>query len=108
MTGGNDPMEGMIRGALKRAAIRYVEGDRNDARLDFFLPDHGIYIEVKQFHSDRIGEQMSRAPNVIAVQGRQAVEWLVALIDAGAAFKAAHPSGESDPAVTLDCVAPAP
>lgn len=84
MTGSNDPMEGMIRAALKRAGIRFVEGDRNPARLDFHLPEFALYIEVKQFHSDRIAAQMARADNVIVAQGRGAVEALAAMIEAGA------------------------
>lgn len=80
----NDPMEGMIRAALTRAGIRFVEGDRNPARLDFYLPEFDLYIEVKQFHSDRIAGQMARAENVIVAQGSKAVEALAALIEVGA------------------------
>lgn len=66
----SDPVEDIIRSALTDAGIEFV--DERDARtlgLDFYLPKEGVRIEVKQFHSDRISEQMSRAPNVIAIQG---------------------------------------
>ena len=79
-----DPMEKMIRDALEREGFTYTEdgkpgGDVN-CGLDFHLSDYGIHIEVKQFHSDRIADQMSRGENVIAVQGRKAVEFMAALL----------------------------
>lgn len=59
------------------AKIRFVEDPHPDAlRLDFYLPDCDLHIECKQFHSERIAEQMSRAPNVLAVQGIEAARFL--------------------------------
>jgi len=77
-----DPMEIMIRDALQDAGIEYLanEGGATLTCLDFYLPGSDVYIEVKQFHSDRIGEQMARAPNVIVAQGRGAVELLARMI----------------------------
>ena len=70
-----DPLETEIATALDAAGIRYETdfGGGNPAALDFYLPHLDVYIEVKQFHSPRIAEQMSRAENVIAIQGRQAM-----------------------------------
>lgn len=70
-----DPMERIIADALDAANIRYKTGHGGHAPLDFYLIDFDVHIEVKQFHSNRIAEQMSRAPNVIAIQGRAAAEW---------------------------------
>jgi hypothetical protein len=67
-----DPVEHIIMVALNAAGIRFVRD--NEADLDFYLPDYDTYIEVKQFHSKRILEQMSRVPNVIVIQGRTAAE----------------------------------
>jgi hypothetical protein len=78
-----DPMERILADALDRAGLDYVTGDKNEARLDFYLPSIDLYIEVKQFHSARIAGQMSRAPNVIAAQGELAVRLLANLIEAG-------------------------
>ena len=79
-----DPMELIIAEALMLAGVKF----RTDhpARLDFHIPDaarsgDGVHIEVKRMHSDRIAEQMSRVPNVIAVQGEDAVRWLADLIE---------------------------
>jgi len=78
-----DPIERIIQVALEQASIRYVlEGECKDAgqTLDFWLPDHGLYIECKQFHSERIADQMKQAPNIIAVQGRPAAEFFAAQV----------------------------
>lgn len=77
-----DPMETLIADALSEMGIRFTTdyGGGNDARLDFYLVDQDVYIEVKQFHSARAGEQMARAPNVILAQGREAVEFLALAI----------------------------
>jgi hypothetical protein len=75
-----DPMERMIAEALDEACIAYsVEGE-NGQRLDFYLPEHELFIEVKQFHSDRIASQLRDTPNVIVAQGRPAVTALAALL----------------------------
>lgn len=75
-------LEAVLARALDAAGVKY-EMDREPARLDFYLPDLDLYIEVKAFHSDRISEQMSRAKSVIAVQGTVAVHWLADRIKAG-------------------------
>lgn len=72
-----DPMERIIADALDAAGEPYQV---NALGLDFYLPCQDVYIEVKRMHSDRIADQMSRAPNVIAVQGEQAVRLLAATI----------------------------
>ena len=80
-----DPLEAMIAAALDEAGIAYVR-DRagaNPSGLDFRLTDLGIEIEVKRFHSDRIAEQMARAPNVIALQGEASVRWFCELVRSG-------------------------
>lgn len=75
-----DPMERIIAGALDDANIRYVtDGGGNPSGLDFRL-ENGVEIEVKRFHSDRIGSQMKRAENVIVAQGIDAVMMLAELI----------------------------
>lgn len=79
-----DPMEKIIRDALYRERFAFTEdgkpGGEVNVGLDFHLTDYGIHIEVKQFHSPRIADQMERAPNVIAVQGREAMEFFAALL----------------------------
>lgn len=76
-----DPLEREIAEALEKAGITFLTdfGGENPTGLDFGL-ESGIEIEVKAWHSPRIAEQMSRARNVIAVQGPDAVAWLAQLI----------------------------
>ncbi|GLK78067.1 hypothetical protein GCM10008171_33210 [Methylopila jiangsuensis] len=79
-------MERAIREALDSAGIRYViphDTHLGAGALDFDLPDHGLSIEVKQFHSPRIAKQMTLAPNIIVAQGRVAVMALAHMIRGG-------------------------
>lgn len=73
MTEINDPLERLIAEALDEGCYRY---ETNVNGLDFYLLDWDVYIEVKQFHSHRISDQMMRASDIIAVQGREATELL--------------------------------
>jgi hypothetical protein len=75
-----DPIERMVYDALTAAQIEFVQGDSTHEGLDFFLPNIGVHIEVKQFHSPRIAEQMARADEVIVIQGRWAAEVFCGLI----------------------------
>lgn len=79
-----DPIEAIIAAALCKAGISYLhETDMNaedSLGLDFYLPEMDVYIEVKQFHSARISRQMAQAPNVIAIQGRDAAHVFADLI----------------------------
>ena len=75
-------MERQVAAALRDAGIAFLP-DRNGGNpsgLDFYIPAADVHIEVKRFHSDRIAEQMSRAPNVIGVQGEKAVALLCRFI----------------------------
>lgn len=81
MSGKSDPMEAIVAQALDASGITYTRdlGGGNPSGLDFRL-ENGIEIEVKQFHSHRIADQMARAENVIAVQGEDAVRFFASLI----------------------------
>ncbi len=75
-----DPMEVIIEKALLEIEEPFLCDQENGIHLDFYLPNRGVYIEVKQFHSNRIAEQTSRASNVIVTQGRLAVQMLADLL----------------------------
>lgn len=72
-----DPIERIVAEGLIAAGFEYVSDD-NGSGLDFKVGD--IHIECKAYHTDRIAEQMSRAPNVIAIQGVEAARWFAAAI----------------------------
>lgn len=80
-----DPLEREVEKALIEAGIDFEtdNGGGNDSRLDFFLPQWDVHIEVKRFYTARTGEQMARAPNVIVAQGEKAVRFLAAAIRSG-------------------------
>ncbi len=75
-------MEQKIEDALVVTGIPFECGP-NATTLDFWIPAWNLHIEVKQFHSERIGRQMAQAPNVIVAQGAAAVEWLAEMIKRG-------------------------
>lgn len=76
-----DPMEQMIEDALLWVGEPYEhEVPVGNRRVDFYLPRKGLYIEVKQFHTNRISDQMVRCDNIIVAQGRQAVQTLASMI----------------------------
>lgn len=71
MTKITDPIELIVSTALTRAGVVW-EDQHGHKELDFFLPEHGIQIECKQFYSDRISRQLSENKDVIVVQGKKA------------------------------------
>jgi hypothetical protein len=81
-------MECIIADALDSVGASYSTdaGGGNPSGLDFRLAS-GIEIEVKQFHTPRVAEQMSRAENVIVAQGELAVRFLAFLIRTSVAAK---------------------
>lgn len=81
-----DKLEQMIADALRLRNIKFTTdfGGGNPSNLDFNLVDYGIEIEVKQFHTPRISDQMARAENVICAQGKDAVAFLARCIAKGA------------------------
>lgn len=72
----NDPIEKIIAAALNETERPYYYEING---IDFYLPNEDVYIECKQFHSNRISVQMERVPNIIVVQGRIAAEYLAYL-----------------------------
>jgi hypothetical protein len=85
MSRPTDPVEAVIYDALVRSGIPFEMDGGNVGLggpcrgLDFVTRD-GVFIECKRFHSDRIGEQMSRAENIIAIQGMGAARFFAGLL----------------------------
>lgn len=65
-------MEKRFAEACLRYGIEAVDHD-HESGLDYYLPAFNTYVELKQFHSSRIAEQMSRRDAVIAIQGVEAI-----------------------------------
>lgn len=79
-TSNSHPLEAMVRGALDRAGIVYLNENQNSAHLDFYLPVHKVHIEIKSAHTPRSNQQLARAANVILVQGDEAARFFAALV----------------------------
>jgi hypothetical protein len=77
-----DPVEKPIAEALLQMGVNYIhEGEKgNDSNLDFYLPDHDVYIECKAFYSDRVINQIKDKRNVILVQGYDSANLLKKLL----------------------------
>lgn len=65
-----DPIEKTVEDALNFAKVEYTSPSHNG--LDFYLPEHDVHIECKQFYTQRSSEQLTRAANVILIQGTKA------------------------------------
>jgi hypothetical protein len=78
-------LEAMFENFLIDQKIQFTrpERDRSDpANLDFFLPAFDTYVEVKQFHTDRIAEQVSRVQpprGCIVIVGESGVRAFIAI-----------------------------
>lgn len=62
----SDPVEDEVQTILTDLGIQF---HRDVHDLDFWLPHQSLYIECKRFFTPRVVSQMTRAENVIVVQG---------------------------------------
>jgi hypothetical protein len=76
----NDPLEVILANALQENGIDFIHESEGKYRLDFYLPKLDVFVEVKRFHSDRTGTQMSLHDNIILLQGEKSVKFFVDLI----------------------------
>ena len=71
-----DPIEAHVESTLYHAGVAYendVEAP-NGSVLDFYCSKMDLFIEVKQFSTERTEKQIEGLTNVILVPGRQAAE----------------------------------
>lgn len=73
----SDELEKQIGDALEEAGIDF----RRNQRLNFYLPDFNVYIEVKKYHSERSSSQLASEENIILVQGKKAVNLFCTLLN---------------------------
>lgn len=77
----SDFLEKEIANTLSDLKINYIhESQNNKSSLDFYLPDFDVYIEIKQFHSDRVLKQLASRDNVILIQGKKSIKFLKAIL----------------------------
>lgn len=78
-----DPVEATVQHALDKVGVYYRSEHECAHALDFCLPDYGVHIECKRFHSERSANQLSRADNVILIQGMEAARFFARAITGG-------------------------
>jgi hypothetical protein len=88
----SDPIERIVADGLTAAGIRWERGSPH--LLDFYIPDFGFYIEVKQFATERTFKQIEPYSNVVLIQGREAARALVRLLARAASPTAALAAAE--------------
>lgn len=72
----SDPIERIVYESLEGAIMDGTPGMHGATKhLDFYLPEHDIYIECCAAYTPRKIEQASRAENVIIIQGKKAAEY---------------------------------
>lgn len=72
------PLEKQLAESLLSAGIKFERP--SSQRLDFYLPDYDIYIEVKRYHADRVLSQLASQHNIILVQGVKSINALCDLL----------------------------
>lgn len=78
----SDPVERVVAEALTMAGVAFVDDrDPRAKNLDFYLPDFDVFIEVKQFHANRIARQMAKVENIIVIQGLSAAQTFAKIIN---------------------------
>ena len=72
-----DDLELAVAESLSDAGILFTHSLQPPYhKLDFYLPEHDIYIEVKKFHTERVCKQLHTQENIILIQGRKSVEFM--------------------------------
>lgn len=77
----SDFLEKKVSEILISQKIKFIhESEKNGSNLDFYLTDYDVYIEVKQYHTDRVAKQLASKDNVILIQGRKSIAMLTKLL----------------------------
>lgn len=76
-------LEKDVADILNELKINFVhEHEKNGVqqRLDFYLPDYDVYIEVKNAYTERVKSQLASQKNVILIQGGGCVKFLAEIL----------------------------
>lgn len=78
----SDFLEKKIASALDAKKIKWIhESQKKDIGADFYLPDYNVYIEVKQYHSERAIRQLENKDNAILIQGKEAAYFFIEILE---------------------------
>jgi hypothetical protein len=67
----------LVKQLISKGISFFREGENKEQRLDFYLPEYDVYIEVKQYHTDRVSQQLASQENVILIQGKKAMKFFI-------------------------------
>lgn len=82
-----DPVETEMEMLLSRYGIAYTRPDKDPSSpitLDLYLPAFNLFIEVKQFHTDRIASQLRKVPQhvtAIVLVGPNSIDDFARLVE---------------------------
>ena len=75
-----DFLEKRVEHILIDRGVKYTTEKCNGQRLDFYLPGYDVYIEVKQYFSERSNDQLHSQDNIILIQGKKSISFLESLL----------------------------
>jgi hypothetical protein len=58
MLRANDPVEQAFMDCCAEHNVWYQRPEQTGGRLDFYLPDYGLYVEVKAYSTERLHAQL--------------------------------------------------
>jgi hypothetical protein len=70
-----DHLEKKVGDTLESQGILFThESTVSNQGADFYLPGYDVYIEIKQFYTERVTKQLENKDNIILLQGKDAVD----------------------------------
>lgn len=79
-----DDLEERICKLLNFMNVDFIhESENKEQGLDFYLPEHDVYIEVKKFNTDRVNNQLKSKDNIILLQGKKTIKFLEDMVYEG-------------------------
>jgi len=74
-------LERMLAAKLAEMGVEYQHESQYNIGLDFYLPRQKVYIEIKQYHTERIHRQIADKGDVIVLQGKKSVDFFIELLN---------------------------
>jgi hypothetical protein len=77
---GSDLEEYLHKALLEADIVCIHESQGGTNGLDFYIPGPNVYIEVKAMYTDRSDKQLSHNANVILIQGKSSVDFMIEVL----------------------------
>lgn len=77
----SNSLELEVANVLTDNGIEFIhESQLPGQSLDFFLPQFNVYLEVKEYYSERSSKQLQRSDDIILIQGKKALYAFLAMV----------------------------